>query len=420
MKLTPTTALAALILIGAGGFMAGRISSPVVSPSSTPEGTAETRAAQASSHEVTRESNGSTKSTRTARTERGEKGSPHERIAKLEAIMRGENPLDRNRAFLTYLAQLGSGDFAAAAALFNSLELTDSRRGEYSLLFSAWAQTDPTAALAYAKANGGHATNTIMTSWASMDPEAAIQWAKANFSGDGANPYLPGIIRSLSTTDPARATELLASMPRSEERGKGLDYMLPHLLQQGADATRSWITSLSDSVLKNGAMERSVDRLAATDPAGTAAWLIANPGEAQQHSVDNVYGIWANRDKQAAMASFAAMPAGENRTNALRGMVSSTASEDPKAAVSLMNSYPNDVTDRVVQNFVWHSMESDPALAATQIARIADPEQRDQTYRRTLDNWLERDPAAATAWLQSNPMPPAVQKHLDARLNPRK
>lgn len=420
MKLTPTTALAALILIGAGGFMAGRISSSTASPSGSPEGTAESYAAHSTSHEVSRESNGTSKSTRTARTERGEKGSPHERMAKLEAIMRGENTLDRNRAFLAYLDQLGPGDFAAAAALFNKLELTDSRRGEYSLLFSAWAQADPTAALAFAKENGGHGINTVMTSWASVDPESAIRWAKANFSGEGANPYLPGIIRSLSTTDPARATELLASMPRSVERGNGLDYMLPHLLQQGADATRNWISSLSDDVLKNGAMSRSVNQLAATDPAGTAAWLIANPGEAQLHNVDDVYGIWANSDKQAAIASFTAMPPGENRTNALRGMVSTTATQDPKAAVALMNSYPNDVTDRVVQNFVWHSMESDPALAATQIARIADQEQRDQTYRRTLDNWLERDPTAATAWLQNNPMSPTVQKHLDARLNPRK
>ena len=96
-------------------------------------------------------------------------------------------------------------------------------------------------------------------------------------------------------------------------------------------------------------------------------------------------------------------------------MVSSVAVADPKAAVTLMDQYANDVTDRVVQNFVWHSYGTDPALAASQISRIGDEGRRDEMYRRMLDNWIERDAATAQAWIQTNPLPQSVRDRIARR-----
>lgn len=360
---------------------------------------------------------GSGKSQHAERSARAAAGSSTERLARLESIIRGENPLDRNRALLAFIDQLGPGDFEAAVAYFRSLGITDSRSGEYALLLSAWAKADPLAALTYAKANTSNqfATNTILTSWASIDPEAAIRWAQANHEGDGANPYLAGIIRSLAASDPMRATQLLTGMPRSNERGAALDAMLPYLLTQSADAARAWISDLPAESLRDGAMMRVATQLAATDPAGTAAWLVANPGQATQSRMDDVYAVWAEQDQQAALSSLAALPSGENRSNALRGVISNVATTNPREALSMMNRFPNDVTDQVVQQYVWHSFGSDPSAAVTQIARIADEDQRNQMYSRIMGSWLDRDAAAATTWMQSNPLPDAVQEQINRR-----
>lgn len=384
--------------------MAGRASSPAAS-GDVPAGPAETRSTRSASRDAGGNGAESKSSARGARPEHDTKLTALNRLARLESIVRGENPLDRNRALLAFIDQLGPGDFEQAVAHFRSLGLTEERMGEYSLLLTAWAQADPLSALAYAKENTSNdfASGTILTSWAATDPEAAIRWANANHEGDGANPYLVGIIRGIAASDPARATELLASMPRSEERGKGLDALLPHLLQQGADATRAWIASLKDDVLRNGAMMRAAQQLAASDPAGTVSWLLANPGEATQRRMDDVYSAWAQKDERAAVSSLAALPTGDARSNALRGVVSSIAVKDPQAAVTMMDRFPNDVTDRVVQNFVWHSFGNDPATAVAAIARIGDPKQREQMYRRTLDAWQQQDPASADAWLRKNP-----------------
>ena len=401
MKLKSFSTLAALVVIGIGGFMAGRNST---SPSADSGSTA------ASDLSPSRSGSSSTRdavseSARKERAERTAKTNSAGRLARLEAIVRGENPLERNRALLAWIDQLGPGDFEDAVARFRSLGLTDERSAEYSILLSAWAQADPLSALVYAKENtrGEFATNTILTTWASTDPEAAIRWATANHQGDGANPFMAGIIRGLAASDPARATEVLVGMPKSLERGEALDVLLPHLLQQGAEAAKSWINAIADDSLRDGAILRTAEQLAETDPAGTAAWLIANPGQASQRRLDNVYNVWAKQDQQAALSSFNSLPAGENRSNALRGVVTSIAAENPQAATSLMDRYPNDVTDRMVASFVWYSLGSDPAVAINAIGRLADQGQRDWMYRRTLNAWNERDPAAATAWAAKNP-----------------
>lgn len=402
--------------------MAGRISSPAAADAAK-SAAGETRSSRTSSATSGETSSSSPrKSQRSERAERSTKsagGNQTERLSKLESIVRGENPLDRNRALLAFIDQLGPGDFENAVAHFRSLGITESRFGEYSLLLSAWAKADPMAALAYARENTGNrfATNTILTTWASTDPEAAVRWAEANHDGDGANPYMAGIIRAIAGTDPTRATQLLTSMPRSQERGEALDAMLPHLLSQGGDATRAWIDGITDEALRGGAMMRAAEQLAATDPAGTAAWLMANPGEATQRRMDDVYSTWAQKDEQAAMTSLAALPSGENRTNALRGVLTSIAVRDPKAAVSVMDRFPNDVNDRVVQNVVWHSFGNDPSIAVNQIARIADEGERERMYRRTLEAWMDRDSAAALAWMKTNPVPASVQERINRRQN---
>lgn len=403
MKITPLTALAALVLIGVGGFMAGRVSSPASSEKDQ-SGPAETRSTRASARDSAENGGQTKKSSHPTRPERDAKLTIQDRLARLESIIRGENPLDRNRALLAFIDQLAPGDFEQAVAHFRSLGLTEGRMGEYSLLLTAWAQADPLSALAYAKENttGGYAAGTILTSWASNDPEAAIRWAKANHPGEEANPYMPGIIRGIAASDPTRATELLTSMPKSVERGKALDFILPHLLQQGTEATRSWIAAITDDALRNGAIMRAAEPLAASDPAGSASWLLANPGEAAQRRMDDVYNVWSKKDEQAAWSSFSTLPTGDARSNALRGIINGVAGDNPKAAVSLMDRFPNDVNDRMVQHFVWRSFDSDPLTSINAIARMGDQQRRDAMYRRTFEAWQEQDPSSADTWLRQN------------------
>lgn len=403
-----TYALFGLLAAAVGGFLAGRISVPSRQESAeagnenrtshrrttgeTSDGTTQSANARKSSSLIER------------RTGQGGRATASASAASISSIIRNEDALERYRLLMAHIDGLGVDDFEKAVAEFRELGMTESRYGEYAMLLSAWAKADPNAALEFARANTSSpfATDTILSAWASRDPEAAIRWAEANHKGEEANPFLVGIIRALATSDPLRATQLITTMPRSVERGRALDGLLPSLLAQGNAATREWIDSLQDDALRNGSIMRVAEKFAQTDPEGTLAWLRANPGEAAQRRVDDVFRTWAGNDQSAAMNAYRALPPGDERSNALRGLVSNLTESDPQAAVALMDQNSADVSERTVRHFAWETFYKDPQLAVDQISRLSSEESRGWMYRRFVSAWIERDRPAASAWLQRN------------------
>lgn len=339
-------------------------------------------------------------------------------VEEMIEIMGTTDPLARTEAWLAFVNGLDPARFEEVVDQFRSKGLTNGNMTEYAMMLTAWAKADPLAALDYASENTGtsFARNTILTSWATTDPNGAIQWAESNHDGDGANPWMVGVIRGVAANDPFLATQLMGDMPYSEERGQALTAIMPQILKQGPDAAREWATSITDERLQAGAIRRMAENLARTDPAGTADWLASNPGEAATGAMDNVLGTWARQDMDAAKNYYQSLPAGELRSSALRGISNQLAMSDPQAAADLIDSNPGDASDRVYQQFVWHSFREDPSIAANYIGRIEDVETRDSTYSRMLDGWLRRDFDAASTWLGSNPVPDEVAKRLERRM----
>jgi hypothetical protein len=403
----PTLAIIGLLVAGAGGFFAGRLSTPSVTTTDSGGPTGSPRSLRdASSRDNSNTTSSSDRSTPRSLAERRarEGGFTSSAATRLDAIVRNEDALNRYRLMLSFIDGLAPDDFEAAVGEFRSMGMTEQRFGEYSMLLSAWAKVDPIAALAYAKENTGtpFATDTIIATWATNDPEAAIRWANENHEGEEANPFMVGIIRALASSDPLRATQLLTSMPRSVERGAALDGLLPAVLAQGDAAARDWIESLEDDSLRSGAMMRSAEKFAENDPKGTIAWLMENPSEATQRRMDDVFRIWAGKDESSAMSAYLALPAGENRSNALRGLVTNIAGTDPQQAIALMDQHSADVSERTIRHFAWSTFNTNPEIAVDQIARVQDQESRSWMYRRLVGSWIDRDNAAASQWLQRN------------------
>lgn len=408
MNRKPILTAAVFLITALAAFEAGRITRPPQS-----DATADEKPAERASRPQRNDDSSPQASARGER-QASATASPAERLARLESIVRGENPYERNRALLAFLDRLAPGDFESVVDHFRALGITEERLGEYGLILAAWAKVDPLAALAYAKAKTDNpfAARAILASWATEDAAAAIRWAQNNHQGDGANPWLIGVIRGIAATDIEGATNLLKSMPRSVERGEALDALLPHLLAKGNESTRTWISSINDDALRNGAMMRAAEAMAKTDPAGTVAWLMENPGEALDRRLDDVFGIWAKQDEAAARSALNTLPTGEIRSDALRGVVTRLALSKPTEAVALMDQYPDEVNDRTVRNFIWHSFGKDPAAALGEVSRIGDEDRRNEMYRRAMGAWMRRDATAAKVWLSNNPLPESVTRSL--------
>jgi hypothetical protein len=335
-------------------------------------------------------------------------------LTRLDSIVRGENPYERSRALIAFLDRLAPDDFEKVVDHFRGLGITDERFGEYRLILAAWAKADPLAALAYAKAKteSRFAARTILATWATEDPVGALRWAQNNHQGESANPWLVGVIRGIAATDLEGASQLLKSMPRSVERGDALDALLPHLLAKGNESTRQWIASIEDDALRNGAVERAAEAMAESDPAGTVAWLMENPGDTLDQRLDNIFSTWAKQDESAARLAINSLPSGEIRSDALRGVIRHFALSNPGEAVALMDQYPNEVDDNTVRSFVWHTFDNDPATALGEVSRIGDEDRRNEMYRRALGAWMRRDADAADTWLNANSVPESVMRSL--------
>lgn len=336
-------------------------------------------------------------------------------IARVQELKKITDPLEKARMWLQFVDSLGEGQFADAVAAFREGGVSPEEMGDYAILLTAWAKVNPLAALEYAGTvtNSPFARQTILASWAVTDPSSAISWAKENHTGEGANPWMVGVIKGLASQDPQLASSLLQEMPRSEERGRALDYILPALLEQGSQQARDWASAITDPALREGAMSRLADRTMQQDPRGTADWLIANPSEATNRQLDDTLSAMARKDQGEALEYFNKLPAGDARSNALRGIINATASEDPQKAVALMDAHASDVNNRVVEQFVWNSFRNNPAVAVQNISRLTDNNQRDQMYNRTLEWWIGRDEQAAMNWIGQNQLPQGVADRMN-------
>ena len=419
------TLVGAVAVASAGAFFAGRMTAPAngggdrSAADATLSGKAGSRSGGAEVSEAgsSRQASGGREAGK-GTANRGEKA-----IARMEELMRLTDPMERSKAWLDFINTIDPAEFESVIASFRGQGLTNTRMAEYSMLLTAWAKKDPLQALAYAEAHTGNrfARNTILTAWATSDPDAAIRWAQEHHTaeeGEG-NPWMIGVIQGIAASDPMRASQLLAEMPFSDERGEAMAALLPHLLAQGSEVAQKWAESISDEQLKQGAISRLAETLAAKDPAGTAEWLTRNPGEAAERSMDNVISAWMEQDKDSAIAYYQALPSGPARSNALRGVANSMAMDDPRAAADFLDRNAADADDRVYQQFAWHSFGQAPDLAASYIGRITNEREQERMYSRMLDGWLRRDFDAASTWINGATLPQNVQERLQRRMQER-
>ena len=415
------TLAGAILVASSGAFIAGRMTAP--DPAATASSAAADQALRTKVSSRGGDSDESAAGSRRTRNSSREDGKSAANrgaraLAKMEALMRTVDPIERNAAWLDFINSVDPSEFESVVASFRALGMTDTRMTEYAMLLSAWAKTDPLQALAYAEANTGNrfARNTILTTWAASDPEGAIRWAQDHHEGEDGNPWMIGVIQGIAASDPARASQLLTEMAYSQERGEALGVLLPTILAQGNDAAKAWVEGITDDQLKQGAIGRVAEAMAASDPEGTAAWLAANPGEAADRSMDNVVSAWMDQDQDGAIAYYKGLPSGDLRTNALRGVANSMAMKDPRAAADFLDANAGDANDRVYQQFVWHSFGEAPDIAASYISRINNPREQEQMYGRMLNGWLRRDFEAASTWIGSNALPENVQQRVDRQV----
>ena len=181
------------------------------------------------------------------------------------------------------------------------------RRAFRAALIAEWATTNPQAALAFLNEKDSGNVTQFIREWLRIDPQAAISGMLA--SGEKARANLRGVLSEIAGLAPARLAEVVAALPKSDQR---------------------WDTSAQDAFAI----------FAQKDPAAarTAAESVNGPLRGQ--ALAGVAKAWAEKDGPAALAWAQAMPAGEARETAMKAVLVGWAKTDPVAALGKIDLVP--------------------------------------------------------------------------------
>jgi len=430
---------AATLLLGAlGGFLAGK--------NTTSTGTAATDEGQVQ---------------RTRPTSRPEAGSVAEtkrgstRSRNLSEILHTPGQTDRIQALINLYSGMTPAQLAAEAAKLDNLPMPERIMASF-LLFGKWAETDPTAAMAYTQKmgftgnfvrptvlqawasknpeeaakyysensrefatmgmmgggrgpGGGGGASTIASEWARQDPSAAFAWAGTLSGGDKAS-AMASVIGEVASSDPRKAAGMVASMD-ADSQGRANDDIARKWGGQSFTDAEAWVRSLPADQ-QASAMASAIAGLSKDNPQLAAEKVAALPaGDDRNSAINSLTQNWSRQDPAAAAAWLLKQSDPAAASGAMREVMPNWVSQDPAAALAFVNTQkPGDVRDSAASAYIMSNSQSAPTDLVALATTITNEDSRNRAVGMATMRWMQEDPTAAKAYVQSSDAFSADQK----------
>jgi hypothetical protein len=364
-----------------------------------------------------------------------------------DQIVRLPGSNNRIQALMDFYAGLTPGQLEEEARKLENLPMNERIMASF-LLFGRWGESDPTAAMAFAGTmgfTGMFVRPTILQSWASVDPSNAAKYYAANprefaamgMMGGGRGPMggqggasiiagewakqdpasalawanaltteknqaLEAVVGEVAKSDPAKASEMLAS--RSAD---GLDgaYRTVAARYGAMDFTeaQAWIRTLP-AAEQAEALASAIGGLSNNDPEAAAKQVLAmEEGDARNRAVNDVVEDLARLDPQAAADFLKQQTSERSLREGMRELMPSWVAQNPTAALAFANSYqPGPVRDSALQSYVWSNNSAAPADLVKVAETITDEGDRNRTIGMTAMRWMREDETAAKAYVEQS------------------
>ena len=229
--------------------------------------------------------------------------------------------------------------------------------------------------------------NLIGSEWAESDLKAAFAWANQQTDSKIKSAILVGVISSRGKTDLKGALAYAQSMPP----GASQDSAISEAFEQNCHAARGYQGAL--------AMMQSL-------PEGRIKDLAAK-GISDFMSLDHPRAAW---DLDSGIGDSNLRSSAESRVVIQLSMGSLT---DPDAATQWMQSLPKgDTKDRLSAAIIRPIAKNDPQVAMDIAAGIGDSNRRTEAQKNVVEQWSQKDPAAATQWINRSSLPQEVKTQL--------
>jgi len=418
---------AALLVGGAGGFLAGKTGASAPTP-------------DASASPVARSSRASG-----GGLSGGESRSKAKSIAD---IRKSPGQTDRVQALLDYYRNMDPSQLEAEAKKLESMPLNE-RVMASILLFGRWAEVDPTAAMAYSDkmgmggmlakptilqswassdpanaakyfaehpgefqmmgfggmggrgGNGGGGATIIAAEWAKSDPDAAMQWANS-LQGRDKTQAMASVVRELAGSDPQKAVSLAAGLD-GDAKTEALSSIASQWGAKDFTAAEAWIKSLPADQ-QDAAMGSAISSLASTDPKQASEKIAAMAdGQAKKDAITSVVNAWSKTDPQVAAQWLLSQGTDNTSNRSMRDLMSNWSRQDDAGAVAFLTAQPaGPAKDEATQSYIWSNRSDNPQAVVALAETITDENSRDRAMGAAVGRWMQTDPAAAKAYIDSS------------------
>jgi hypothetical protein len=378
----------------------------------------------------------------------GKRPAAKSKVRSGEDAFRTQGQTDRIQALLDFYSGLSPEQFEAEAVKLQDLPMAERLMASF-LLFGKWAETDPTAAMAYAgkmgmqgnfmrptilqswassdpqgaaeyyannprefsmmgmmgggrgPMGGGSGASVIAGEWAKQDPTAAMAWANS-LTGNDKNSAMSGVIGTVASSDPAKAWSMVAQMDAESQSRAYRDIAEKWAAKDFAEAERQIASLPADQ--QAAAMSAALEGLAKKDPQQAVLKLASIPaGESRDDATRTAVDYWSRTNAKEAAAWVAASADESAQAGAMRELMPNYVAQDPQGALAFANSLPaGEARDSALSSYLFSNREM-PAAQRVQLAQgIGDETSRSRTMTAAAAAWQREDPKAANEFIQSS------------------
>lgn len=333
---------------------------------------------------------------------------------------------DRARRLAALLPTLGRADVPEVRKALAGVTL-DLGAAEFELLTRFWAMYEPDEATqwAFGKSPRGYRVTTIVPAveeWAAREPEGAVNLVRGKIlmKADFSDAAEIGLVRGWYRGGLPGLEDYIEGLGLGFERQRALGvYARVRFRRDGSEALESWAEALPDDNerYKLAAFRQVAQTLALFDPAKAIVWC-------EEHC-DGPYGDstrqliaqrWAIHDGQAAVLWVSKAPPGKqrDRDRLLWDALRSWSVADHEGLVAFLNGL--DISDIPPWFGAGTAMaaaligSTDPLVGLEWGTRIEEPARRERVMVGIARVWMQRDRAAAEAWLEQSPLSEAARE----------
>jgi len=278
----------------------------------------------------------------------------------------------------------------------------------------------------------------LLGNWAESDPAAALQWAKAQANDPNRGDYFLSVLMTLSNKDLAAAWLNLNQVDNAATREKIAANLLARMTDQNPASALEALLKLPVGQRSKMLYEAVFLSWTEKDPAGAAAAALQLPASVARATVlATVAATWGQQDPAAALAWANNLPANAAHTTAIDEVIKALGASDPAAATSYLSNLPNgsqrnkliadlatswaaidapaalawadastsgQAHDQAIEAILTQISQTDPASAAAYLDKVSAPNIRKIALPQLAKEWAQSDIQGALAWVQSLPV----------------